>query len=359
MEARLPLPLRRRHDDSLGRGRGSRTPTVGAKGKEALVRVLVTGAGALLGQGIIRSLLESTLRPEIVAVDPSPLSAGLYWTPNRRLIPMAKDPRYVESFERLLDSERPDAVLVGTDVELEILAERRSEWEGRFGTKIVVSSPEVVRIADDKYLTFRFLREHGFDAPVSCLPGDEKVLVAKVGFPLIVKPRVGARSVGVVRVENQQQLDRALDGAVGVVVQECVATDQDEYTAGVICFDGRCRASIVMRRDLRDGNTYRARVEEYPELNAQVVAMAEKLSPFGPANFQFRLAEGRVKVFEINGRFSGTTPLRMRAGFNEVELVLRHILLGEPVTQPKVRPMMILRHWSETVVELSDLLDKG
>ena len=35
--------------------------------------------------------------------------------------------------------------------------------------------------------------------------------------------------------------------------------------------------------------------------------MAEKLSPFGPVNFQFREVDGRAVVFEINARFSGTT----------------------------------------------------
>ena len=43
----------------------------------AIVKVLVTGAGALVGQGIIRSLMESSLSPVIVAADVSPLSAGL------------------------------------------------------------------------------------------------------------------------------------------------------------------------------------------------------------------------------------------------------------------------------------------
>ena len=57
-----------------------------------------------------------------------------------------------------------------------------------------------------------------------------------------------------------------------------------------------------------------------------------------------------VKVFEINGRFSGTTPLRMRAGFNEVEMTLRHVLMGEKIVQPKVQPMTILRHLEETIV---------
>ncbi len=52
-------------------------------------------------------------------------------------------------------------------------------------------------------------------------------------------------------------------------------------------------------------------------------------------NFQFRLdRDGRPRPFEINARFSGTTPLRALAGFNEVEMALRHVLLGEPVVQP-------------------------
>jgi carbamoyl-phosphate synthase large subunit len=322
------------------------------------MKVVVTGAGALLGQGIIRSLLESKLAPTVVAVDPSPLAAGLYWTPHRHLIPLAADKSYLDRFSSLLELERPDAVLIGTDVELLILSEHREELERRFSTHIVVSRPEVVRIADDKYLTFDFMRRNGFAAPDSVLPGHEAELIERVGFPLVVKPRVGARSVGVHLVRNREQLERALREGGNPVIQECVATDADEYTAGVVCFDGRCHASIVMRRDLRDGNTYRAFVESFPELNEQVRAMAEKLQPYGPANFQFRLDHGRAKVFEINARFSGTTPLRMRAGFNEVESVLRHVVLGEAVDPPTIEPVTILRYWSETVVRPEQIVAK-
>jgi carbamoyl-phosphate synthase large subunit len=323
----------------------------------AIVKVLVTGAGALVGQGIIRSLMGSSLSPVIVAADPSPLAAGLYWTRHRHLVPMASDPAYVQVFENLLDRERPDAVIPGTDVELVLFAENRARWEERFGTHVIISNPNVVRITDDKYQTYRFFRDHGFAAPDSCLPGEESALIERVGFPLIVKPRVGARSVGVMKVQTKDELARALATGDGLVIQECVATEHSEYTAGTLTFEGRCDASIVMRRDLRDGNTYRAYVEAFPELNVEVRRMAEALGSHGPANIQFRLdALGRAKVFEINGRFSGTTPLRMRAGFNEVEMVLRRILRGEPIKQPSVHPMTILRHFTETVVPAGEEL---
>lgn len=321
------------------------------------MKVLVTGAGALLGQGILRALRHSPLKPWLLAVDPSPLSAGLYWADASALVPMAKDPTYMARIEALLAEHRPDAVLVGTDVELELFAEHRARLESTYGTHIVVASPEVVRIADDKLLTARFMAQHGFPHPASGDRSEAQDVVDRVGYPLIVKPRIGARSIGVHKVHDAKELAAALADVAEPVVQECVGEADAEYTAGAITFDGVCHATIVMRRDLRDGNTYRAFPDHYPALNAQVKAWAEALNAHGPVNFQFRVgADGLPKVFEINGRFSGTTPLRHLAGFPEVDMVLRHIVLGEPVVQPEVKPLTILRHWSETVVAPGDVL---
>lgn len=322
------------------------------------MKILITGAGALLGQGLIRSAARSPLKPKIVAVDPSPLSAGLYWTDSSHIVPMAADPQYGDAIRKLLAHERPDAVLVGTDVELGFFAKHRAELESAFNTKVIVSSPEVVAIADDKWLTFQFLQQNGFERPDSALPGDVGGLIERVGFPLIVKPRRGARSVGVSLVRNPRELEMALETGSDLVVQECVGDSDQEYTSGLICFDGDCVASITMRRDLRDGNTYRAfTLPDFP-FDADLRRIAARLGPHGPVNFQFRIAGGKVKIFEINGRFSGTTPLRGLVGFPEVEMVLRHLVLGEQIAQPKVNASAILRHWSETVVPSGQLLQK-
>jgi carbamoyl-phosphate synthase large subunit len=323
------------------------------------VKVLVTGAGALLGQGIIRSLERSSLQVEIAAADPNPLSAGLFWAHEANLIPMATAPDYLERLGEVLARVQPAILIPGTDVELPILAAHRERLEKEFGTRVLVSDPRVVAIADDKFLTYQFLKEAGLAPPASALPEDADAidaLVKEVGFPLIVKPRIGARSVGVSRVSTPGELDDALTGREGLVVQECVAGDDAEYTASVLVFDGEPQASIVMRRDLRDGNTYRAFPGPYPELNLQVKALGAALQPYGPANFQFRLdRDGRARVFEINGRFSGTTPLRALVGFNEVEMCLRHILFGEPIVQPPVHEATVLRFWSEILVEQSEV----
>lgn len=317
--------------------------------------VLVTGAGALLGQGIIKSLRASSLAPRVIAADPMPLSAGLFWADGAYVIEMANSPDYLSRLGQVLEQAKPDILIPGTDIELPILAAHREWITEQYGTQVLVSDPGVIAIADDKYLTFEFLRDAGLAPPASALPdqaGALDALIDEVGFPLIVKPRIGARSVGVSMVTSAAELHDVVADRDGLVVQECVAGDGDEYTASAIVFDGQPRATIVMRRDLRDGNTYRAFPGPYPELNQQVRVLGAALKPFGPANFQFRLdRKGLARVFEINGRFSGTTPLRALVGFNEVEMCLRHILLGEEIAQPEIQEATILRYWSEILVD--------
>ncbi|QIG52563.1 ATP-grasp domain-containing protein [Nordella sp. HKS 07] len=319
------------------------------------MKIAVTGGGALLGQGILRALRRSSLQLHTVALDVSPLSAGLYWADEAYLVPLANAPDYLDAIRRMLAKVRPDVMLVGTDVELVPLAAQRAELEREFNVQILVSSPEVVAIADDKYQTARFFKQHDFAAPASALAHDKPgiaAVIAECGFPLIVKPCIGARSYGVSRADNEEQLQWALAHTKNAVVQECISDADGEFTASGLYFDGHCHAVIVMRRDLRDGNTYRAFTVFDAVLEAQVKAWTEALKPHGPANFQFRIdARGRPKVFEINGRFSGTTPLRAHAGFNEVEMCVRKLLWDEPIVQPEVKPITILRHWSETVIE--------
>ena len=322
--------------------------------KNEQVRIAVTGGGALLGQGLLRALQASSLQTHTIAVDVNPLSAGLYWGDKSFLVPPAKSPQYLDAIRALLARSRPDILLVGTDVELASLAEARPALEREFGTRVIVSSPEVVAIADDKYATARLFSAHGFPAPASALvsnPESVESLISECGFPLIVKPCVGARSYGVSVVHDRSSLEYAMAHVENGVVQECVGDDHQEYTASGLYFDGRCDAVIVMRRDLRDGNTYRAFTVKDTELDRLVKRWTEALKPFGPANFQFRIDKfGVPKVFEINGRFSGTTPLRAHAGFNEVEMCIRKVLWDEPIVQPEIRLVTILRHWSETVI---------
>lgn len=326
------------------------------------MRVLVTGAGAVLGQGIIKSLRMSSHPYEIIGVDPDPRAVGLYWADQAYLIPLASDPRYGEAVEAVLREVRPSVVLIGTDVELMYFAEHKDEIETRFGARVIVSPPEAIRIANDKWLTYQFLLNKGFPYPESALPSDVDQLIERCGFPLIVKPRIGARSVGVHKVFNQQQLNQALAAVEAPIIQECVSTPEHEYTSGVTIVDNQVKAVVTMRRDLKDGNTHRAYVVVSDPFEHLLAAMAKQLGGEGVINFQFRVDAGVPKVFEINARFSGTTPFRAYAGFNEVDHLIRYYVYGTPIPPPKLSPIVILRYLDEVVVyseQLQHLAEHG
>jgi len=239
-------------------------------------KIVVTGAGAVLGQGIIKSLRAADMPCEILAVDPSPLAVGLHWGDHKKIIPMADDPSFAHSIGSMLEEYRPDALLVGTDAELATIAENREAWERSYGTKVLVSDSNVVEIADDKLATVQFLIENRLQHPRTALADDKfavEELVAECGFPLIVKPRRGARSIGVSKVTDMQMLRDKTAAPFGLIVQEFAGEDDQEFTAGVLYFDNAVRTSIVLRRDLRDGNTYRAYSGDYPEAEQYVIAV--------------------------------------------------------------------------------------
>jgi carbamoyl-phosphate synthase large subunit len=322
------------------------------------VKILVTGGGSLLGQGIIKALKKINKKYHLIVVDVNPLSAGLYWGDERYLIPYANSEDYLESIKKLLQKTKADFVFIGTDVELLHFAENKKTLESEFNTKIIVSSNEVIKIADDKLKTASFFKTNGFEYPITADPNNLKELedlILKKGFPLIVKPRVGARSFQVSKVNDKKSLEKQLKKTNFPIVQEYIGSDSNEYTASSLCFDGICRASIVLKRDLKDGNTYRTYYVDDKNFNSKIKSWTEALKPFGPINFQFRIdRNGEPKVFEINARFSGTTPLRAIMGFNEIEMCINKLAYNQEIIQPKVKNYTILRNWSETIIDSLD-----
>lgn len=319
------------------------------------MKVMVTGAGAVLGQGIIKCLRMAPHAYKIVALDPDPRAVGLYWADRAHLIPLASDPGYGDAINRVIDQERPDVLLIGTDVELMYFALHKERLESSYRVRVVVNSPDVIRIADDKWLTYQFLSSNGFPYPDSALPDEQEYLIRRCGFPLIVKPRIGARSIGVHRVANERQLREALAAVSSPIIQECISSPEHEYTSGITVVNSQVVGVVTMRRDLRDGNTHRAYVMPDSPYDEILTSIAQKLGGEGVINFQFRVAHDVPKIFEINARFSGTTPFRAYAGFNEVDHLVQHYTSGTPIPKPTVAPVVILRYMNEVVIQPGEI----
>lgn len=313
-----------------------------------MTTVFVTGAGGGVGQGIIKALrLIDDVELRIVAADMSPLSAGLYAADLACIVPAASSPSYVDTLVKIFLDLDVDFYLPGTDVELEICAAAAERIRAEAGTRVVVVPTETVRIADDKYLTFEFLSSKGLGVPATFLPGtvDATALV----YPAVVKPRSGCRSKGYRVVACQAELAAAVAEQPDSIIQEFVGTADSEYTCTVVGINGNRSEPFVLRRWLRDGDTYRAVPVVDKTVSDYVSEVSATLELEGPCNFQLRVDGGEPKLLEINARCSGTTPLCAQLGFNPLEYYLKAALGLE--YQPAIRyGVTVLRYWAEMIV---------
>ena len=317
--------------------------------------VLVLGVGGNVSQGILKALALSSLPCRVVGACISPLALGLYTVDRAYISPRADDPAFLDWLIATCRAEGVQAILSGVEPVLTVLAQWAEEIREQTGAICIVSDPSRLSIGDDKLATCQWLERHGFNFPCYAASEDKHALtnlVADFGYPLIAKPRAGKGAHGLIEVRNS--LDLAyVSGLHGYVVQEYLGDSHSEYTAGCFCDrGGQVRGTIVMRRELLAGTTYRAEVGEFPEVRAEATRIVAALRPLGPCNVQLRISAGRPVCFEINVRFSGTTPIRARLGFNEVEAALRHYVLGEPADDlPLVTEGVVLRYWNEMYVD--------
>ncbi|ATW26853.1 ATP-grasp domain-containing protein [Candidatus Formimonas warabiya] len=324
-------------------------------------RVLVTGAGSVYGLGIIRALKASVLPLEILAVDVNPYSLGLFIADKGFLAPqVASEESYYLFIEDLCKNYQIKAIFIGSGRELSFYAKKRKSLEKSTAAKVFVSSPAVIKICRDKWLTMGYLSRAGFPVPASMrYPEDMKGIspfLKSTGFPLIIKPRMGSGSEGVTLVKNKRQLVKNVTGRKNLIVQEYIAGEDQEFTVG-ICLDhqGKAISKIALKRYLQDGVSIAAVSDDYHEIADYCVGVAGTLSAYGALNIQLRLRDGKPVIFEINPRFSSSTGMRLLFGINEPEVLIRSEVLGQEMIPGRPETGLVLRQYTDYYFPLDRL----
>ncbi len=307
--------------------------------------IVVTAAGGGVGQSIIKCLQGSPYR--VIGVDSLPDATGLYSVERGYIGEFAHSDAYIDRLLDICKKESVNVIFPGLDVELIPLAKNKNLFKQN-GIEVIVSSEEIVSIADDKYKTVQFLKENDF-----LFPRTETEVRNNLIFPLIVKPRYGgARSVGCVKCHDYEELHVAIKGNDNYIIQEFI--DGDEYTCGTLSWNNTCYGCIPMKRSLRSGDTYKAYAEKNYAMIQYVMEVVGKLGPYGACNVQLRLKNDMCYIFELNARCSGTTAARAIAGFNE-PLWICQVLETGIYPELDFREIAVFRYWKEIAVEMEDL----
>ena len=356
-----------------------------------MIRALVTAlGGGGHGDQIIKALrLAPSNRYTIIGADANPKCPQAKLVDHFVTLPFASSPDYLTTLLSVCKEYRIDALFHGCEPELLTFSSNSSiiRDEGIF---LPINAPELIDLCMDKARTNARLAELGFPAPKYTTITSLHQCDSIDWFPVVVKPSTGGGGSANVYIAQDLFELRSLLSYLGVttstqtfLVQEYVGTPDEEYTVGVLHdLDGNYINSIALRRHLKSGLSVRTSclnrtsrtdlgtklvissgvsqgdIGSFEEITTQCTAIANSLGSRGPLNFQCRFVDGKVSIFEINPRFSGTSSMRAMVGFNEPDLLIRHHILGHDLTnEPTYREATIYRSLLETL-ELNTPISK-
>lgn len=317
------------------------------------IHALVTGVGAIIGYGIIKSLRQSGLPIYIVGMDIYEDAVGQHWCDKFIQAKYAIDPNYIDFLKNVIQDNQIDIVFFGTEQEIYRVDSARDELAEDL-SKLILNQSELLALAKDKWKTCIFLQQHGLGKITipSVIVGNYEDISKQYGKTFLLKPRHSYASKGIEIVSNAEEFDfykqRMGDN---FMAQKLVGDLQHEYTIGIFGLgDGSYSGKISMRRQLsQEGATAKAWVIEDPLLDDTVDQLCQVFCPLGPTNLQFRLDAGQYLLLEINPRISSSTSLRMAFGYNEALLSIEYFL-NKKIIVPKVYTGRAARFIDEVVI---------
>ncbi|MCZ4098068.1 ATP-grasp domain-containing protein [Streptomyces sp. H39-C1] len=312
-------------------------------------RILVTGVGGAPGFDLARHLM--TLGCQVIAVDASPLAAGLHLPLTARLTPSADDPAYATALLDLCRELRPDAIIPTVEAELLQLIRLRGALED-LGVRTWLPSRNVVDACADKAQFAAVMCEHSLATPRSFLP--HQIRDIPDGRPLVVKPRRGQGAKGVHFCSTRRQAQILCELVDEPLVQEHVTGA--EFTADCLV-DRAGRASVILRHRLlvRNGLAMVAATFHDEEATALVEATLAAVGITGLCCAQGFIRDdttggARVVMTEVNARVAGAFPLSVVAGADLVGQTLNG-LFDLPVDHSRLgyQPGVQLTKYVETL----------
>ena len=256
------------------------------------------------------------------------------------------------TFERvmdILDLENPHGVIVSTGGQIpNNLAMRLDEQR----IPILGTSARSIDNAEDRDKFSAMLDRIGVDQPQwSALTSMDDIneFVAKVGFPVLVRPSYVLSGAAMNVCSNQEELERFLQLAANVSKKHPVVVSQfiehaKEVEMDAVARDGEIIAYAISEHiefaGVHSGDAtiqfppQKLYVETVRRIKRISREIARELKISGPFNIQYLARENDIKVIECNLRASRSFPFVSKVlKINLIELATK-VMLGIPVEKP-------------------------
>lgn len=288
------------------------------------MKILFTSVGRRveLIQAFRNAGLKCAVDLYIVGGDASFSAPALQFCDEAIMLPLIKDSEYIPFLVNYCRENHVDVLIPTIDTDLLLLSEHREEF---CDTRVVISSPDKIRICRDKRLTTDFFLNIGLNSPLSI----DDINKYSNGFPAFIKPRDGSSSINAFKVNNIDELSALTKIVPDYIIQPFIKGV--EYTIDVFCdFEGNpIFITPRIRLDVRSGEVLRTKIVNDKTIIEETKRIVAQIKPCGAITIQMIRDEksGDDYFVEINPRFGGGAPLSIKAGADSAEAMLR-LLLG-------------------------------
>ena len=210
------------------------------------MRILFTGAGRRIEllQAFRNAALVLNKNLKIYGTDMEYSAPALmYCDYIRKVVPMKED-GYIDQLIEICKDEEIDLLIPTIDTDLLILSHNKERFEV-VGTKVMISSPEMIQICRNKNITFQFFADCGLHAPIPVDAWEEY----EAGYPAFIKPKDGSSSVDAFKVGNKKELEVYARRIKDYIVQPFI--EGLEYTIDIFCDWNGEPISIVPRERMQ------------------------------------------------------------------------------------------------------------
>lgn len=251
--------------------------------------------------------------------------------------PLIYDDNYIPFLLDYCKENKIDILLSLFDIDLLVLARNKQKFAD-IGTRVIVSEPELIGICNDKWKTYLFLKENGFNVPKTYLSLQQVIRAIDSGelsYPIIVKPRFGCGSIALSIAEDEMALlyyfrrntrtisrsylkyeSAAVAEDEQIIYQECL--QGQEYGADIINdLSGRYQSTIIKKKiAMRAGETDIAELVDLPVIKNECERLGTLTKHIANMDCDVFLVNGKPYILEMNARFGGGYPFSHIGGCN-------------------------------------------
>ena len=255
------------------------------------------------------------------------LTVAFHYADKAVVSPLIYSEEYIPFLLNYCKENKIGALVSLFDMDLPVLAKNKQRFE-EIGTSVIVSSPEVIDVCNDKWKTYQFLKNNGFSTPKTYLTLQKTMLALESGelqYPIVIKPRFGCGSIALsiaedelallyyysrnVRTINKTYLHFESDSVEDkIIYQECLKGQ--EYGADIIndLQGDFCQVNVRKKVAMRAGETDIAELVDEPIIARELERLGKLTKHIGNMDTDVFLVDGKPYILEMNARFGGGYP---------------------------------------------------